>query len=105
MKGGFLGVNYAASKLPFFSSDVPLALSLSLISCFLWFVFDRTWRGWWFSTAVTVVGSAMVSVLGSWGYYRFAHHNFWNIVTCVPCLLFAGSIAVGALGRKLAGCR
>ncbi|KAF9181860.1 Golgi transport complex subunit 1 [Haplosporangium sp. Z 767] len=70
--GGFIGVNYAASKLPW-TSNVQVSCTLALISLGLWFWFDRTAHGFMISFTVAAMGTlvAYFLVLNGWYSYEY----------------------------------
>ncbi|KAG0054555.1 Insulin-induced protein 1 protein [Gryganskiella cystojenkinii] len=67
--GGFIGVNYAASKLPW-TSSLQVSCTLALISVGLWFLFDRTFHGFMISSTVASFGTAVAYFLVLNGWYR-----------------------------------
>ncbi|KAF9104248.1 Golgi transport complex subunit 1 [Mortierella sp. AM989] len=70
--GGFIGVNYAASKLPWMSG-MQTTFTLALISIGLWFWFDRTLHGFMLSFTVALVGTMVAYVLVLNGWYSLNH--------------------------------
>ncbi|CAG8648151.1 8553_t:CDS:2, partial [Ambispora leptoticha] len=66
--GGFIGVAYAATKLPWNSSS-QVSLTLALISVVLWFLFDRTFHGFVMSVLFSSIGTGVMYVLVSCGIY------------------------------------
>lgn len=73
--GGFIGVNYAASKLPW-TSSMQVSCTLALISAALWFLFDRTFHGFMISLTVASMGTTVAYFLVLNGWYRYV----------VPCI-------------------
>lgn len=67
--GGFIGVNYAASKLPW-TSSLQVSCTLALISVGLWFWFDRTFHGFMISFTVASFGTMVAYMLVLHGWYR-----------------------------------
>lgn len=68
--GGFIGVNYAASKLPW-TSSMQVSCTLALISAALWFLFDRTFHGFMISLTVASMGTTVAYFLVLNGWYRY----------------------------------
>lgn len=68
--GGFIGVNYAASKLPW-TSSLQVSCTLALISAGLWFLFDRTFHGFLISLTVAFMGTIVAYFLVLNGWYRY----------------------------------
>ncbi|KAG0078627.1 Insulin-induced protein 2 protein [Podila epicladia] len=66
--GGFIGVNYAASKLPW-TSSMQVSCTLALISVGLWFLFDRTLHGFVISLMVASFGTTVAYFLVLYGWY------------------------------------
>ncbi|CAI2175852.1 6152_t:CDS:2 [Funneliformis geosporum] len=68
--GGFIGVAYAATKLPW-SSNYQVSCTLALISIVLWFLFDRTLHGFMMSALFSSIGTGVMYMLVSNGIYRY----------------------------------
>ncbi|KAI7819614.1 insulin-induced protein-domain-containing protein [Gamsiella multidivaricata] len=102
--GGFIGVNYAASKLPM-TSSLQVSCTLALISVALWFLFDRTVHGFVISLTVASMGTTVAYFLVLNGWYRYVlfiaclwffiimirisfvlrgEHFFYFILCCIP---------------------
>ncbi|KAJ1642069.1 hypothetical protein LPJ64_006050 [Coemansia asiatica] len=100
--GGFLGVNYAAMKLPFQSANQS-ALILLIISSGLWTVCDGTLNGW--------LLSMNASLMATWLLLDHALTNldelltrddYLGLLSCLPSVLFTYCIMTGCIGRRLA---
>ncbi|KAJ1538813.1 Insulin-induced protein 2 protein [Cladochytrium tenue] len=99
--GGFIGVNYAASKLPW-TSSVQVSLTLALLAIGLWFLFDRTWHGFVISSVFAVVGTWIGFLLVSHGAYRWTQADFFGMRSWLPCILYSSCVCFGSIGRQLA---
>ncbi|KAJ3101204.1 Insulin-induced protein 2 protein [Phlyctochytrium bullatum] len=99
--GGFIGVNYAASKLPW-TSSVQVSITLALLAIGLWFLFDRTWHGFVISAVVAVIGTWVVYMLVKHGAYSITKPDFYGVRSWFPCILYSSSICFGSIGRQLA---
>ncbi|KNC98365.1 uncharacterized protein SPPG_06073 [Spizellomyces punctatus DAOM BR117] len=98
--GGFIGVNYATSKLPWTSSQqVSIVLALSAI--WLWLMFDRTWHGFVLSLLVAVIGTWVAQYFVCSGMYSFTKADFFGVRSWFPCMLYSGSVLFGSIGRQL----
>ncbi|KAJ2702927.1 hypothetical protein FB645_004104 [Coemansia sp. IMI 203386] len=102
--GGFLGVNYAAMKLPFQSANQS-AVILIIISTGLWTVCDGSLHGW--------LLSMNASLMATWLLLDHALTNldplltrddYLGLLSCLPSVLFTYCIMTGCIGRRL-GCR
>ncbi|KAG0260322.1 Insulin-induced protein 1 protein [Mortierella polycephala] len=98
--GGFIGVNYAASKLPW-TSNVQVTCTLALISLGLWFWFDRTAHGFMISFTVAAMGTLVAYFLVLNGWYRFTSADFFGVGSWIPCILYSSSVCFGSIGRQL----
>ncbi|RKO89849.1 insulin-induced protein family, partial [Blyttiomyces helicus] len=98
--GGFIGVNYAASKLPW-NNSVQVSITLALLGIGLWFLFDRTWHGFMLSTLMASIGTWVVYMLVSHGFYSFTRADFFGVRSWFPCILYASCICFGSIGRQL----
>ena len=76
--GGFIGVNYAASKLPW-TSSLQVSCTLALISAGLWFLFDRTFHGFLISFTVASMGTVVAYFLVLNGWYRYVEKKFGQV--------------------------
>nr|CAG8559134.1 5996_t:CDS:2 [Entrophospora candida] len=81
--GGFIGVAYAATKLPW-SSNYQVSCTLALISIVLWFLFDRTKHGFIMSTLFSSIGTIVMYILVSNGIYSFTHADFFGVRSWIP---------------------
>lgn len=99
--GGFIGVAYAATKLPW-TSNVQVSCTLALISVVLWFLFDRTRHGFLLSLVIAILGTAAAGMLVFNGLYSFTQADFFGLRSWIPCILFSSSICFGTIGRQLA---
>ncbi|KAI9354869.1 insulin-induced protein family, partial [Zopfochytrium polystomum] len=98
--GGFIGVNYAASKLPW-TSSVQVSLTLALLAVGLWFLFDRTWHGFVISAVFATVGTWIGFLLVSNGAYRWTQADFFGMRSWLPCILYSSCVCFGSIGRQL----
>ncbi|KAF9277458.1 Insulin-induced protein 2 protein [Mortierella alpina] len=98
--GGFIGVNYAASKLPW-TSSLQVSCTLALISAGLWFLFDRTIHGFVISLIVASMGTAVAYFLVLNGWYSFTKADFFGVGSWMPCILYSSSVCFGSIGRQL----
>lgn len=83
--GGFIGVNYAASKLPWHATAygrIQVSLTLLILSLGLWYLFDRTRQGLLLGLMVSLAGTLMGL---SW----------------FPSILYSSTIFFGSVGREL----
>ncbi|KAF9137171.1 Insulin-induced protein 1 protein [Mortierella sp. GBA39] len=98
--GGFIGVNYAASKLPW-TSSLQVSCTLALISVGLWFWFDRTFHGFMISLTVAAAGTAVAYFLVVNGWYSFTRADVFGVGSWIPCILYSSSVCFGSIGRQL----
>ncbi|KAF8938376.1 Insulin-induced protein 1 protein [Dissophora ornata] len=98
--GGFIGVNYAASKLPW-TSSLQVSCTLALISVGLWFWFDRTFHGFVISLTVASMGTMVAYFLVLNGWYSFTRADFFGVGSWIPCILYSSSVCFGSIGRQL----
>ncbi|KAF9580820.1 Insulin-induced protein 2 protein, partial [Lunasporangiospora selenospora] len=98
--GGFIGVNYAASKLTW-TSSVQVFCTLALISAGLWFLFDRTFHGFVISFTVASMGTAVAYLLVLNGWYSFTKTDLFGVGSWIPCILYSSSVCFGSIGRQL----
>ncbi|KAF9380719.1 Insulin-induced protein 1 protein [Mortierella sp. AD011] len=98
--GGFIGVNYAASKLPW-TSGMQTTITLAMISIVLWFWFDRTFHGFLISLTVALVGTMVAYILVLNGWYSFTRADFFGVGLWIPCILYSSSVCFGSIGRQL----
>ncbi|KAG0305998.1 Insulin-induced protein 1 protein [Dissophora globulifera] len=98
--GGFIGVNYAASKLPW-TSSLQVSCTLALISAGLWFLFDRTFHGFMISLTVASLGTTVAYFLVLNGWYSFTRADFFGVGSWMPCILYSSSVCFGSIGRQL----
>lgn len=98
--GGFIGVNYAASKLPW-TSSLQVSCTLALISAGLWFLFDRTFHGFLISLTVASMGTVVAYFLVVNGWYSFTRADFFGVGSWMPCILYSSSVCFGSIGRQL----
>ncbi|KIW01671.1 uncharacterized protein PV09_06854 [Verruconis gallopava] len=126
--GAFIGVAYAIRKTPW-SSPLQLSVTLAMVNPFLWYILDRTYAGFFLSTAIGFLGILGVLLLNpSWvpapSHALLAHANvssFTSIQHGVPVALenflthervgsaiwigsvfFCSCVCFGNIGRLLA---
>ncbi|KAJ3227425.1 Insulin-induced protein 1 protein [Clydaea vesicula] len=98
--GGFFGVNYAASKLPW-TSSVQVSITLALLGIGLWFLFDRTIHGFILSLVFSTVGTWVGFFLAYNGTYTYTKADFFGVRSWLPAILYCGCVCFGAIGRQL----
>lgn len=98
--GGFIGVAYAATKLPW-SSNYQVFCTLALISIVLWFLFDRTSHGFMMSVLFSSIGTGVMYMLVSNGIYSFTQADFFGVRSWIPCILYSSCVCFGTIGRQL----
>ncbi|KAI8823568.1 insulin-induced protein-domain-containing protein [Fimicolochytrium jonesii] len=98
--GGFIGVNYAATKLPW-TSSIQVSMVLALSAIWLWLMFDRSPHGFFLSSTVAILGTWFAQFLVSNGMYSFTKADFFGVRSWFPCMLFSGAIMFGSIGRQL----
>ncbi|KAJ2398449.1 hypothetical protein GGI05_000081 [Coemansia sp. RSA 2603] len=100
--GGFLGVNYAALKLPFESANQS-ALILIIISMGLWTVCDGTLRGWLLSMNASLMATWLLYVHALTNLDSlFTRDDYLRLLSCLPSVLFTYCVMAGIIGRRLA---
>ncbi|KAJ1725222.1 hypothetical protein LPJ53_000551 [Coemansia erecta] len=100
--GGFLGVNYAALKLPFESANQS-ALILIIISMGLWTVCDGTLRGWLLSMNAALMATWLLYVHALTNLDSlFTRDDYLRLLSCLPSVLFTYCLMAGIIGRRLA---
>jgi hypothetical protein len=98
--GGFIGVNYAASKLPW-TSSIQVSITLALLAMGLWYLFDRTLHGFLLSTLFATVGTWVGFVLVANGAYTWTKADFFGVRSWLPCILYCAAVCFGAIGRQM----
>ncbi|KAJ3147369.1 Insulin-induced protein 1 protein [Geranomyces variabilis] len=98
--GGFIGVNYATSKLPW-TSSMQVSLVLGLSAVWLWLMFDRTLHGFAVSLIVAVVGTWVAQFFVQSGMYSFTKADFFGVRSWFPCMMYSASVMFGSIGRQL----
>ncbi|TPX56888.1 hypothetical protein PhCBS80983_g04217 [Powellomyces hirtus] len=98
--GGFIGVNYAAAKLPW-TSSMQVSLVLSLSAVWLWLMFDRTLHGFLLSSTVAIVGTWIAQMFVHSGMYSFTKADFFGVRSWFPCMLYSAAVMFGSIGRQL----
>ncbi|KAF9198754.1 Insulin-induced protein 1 protein [Haplosporangium sp. Z 27] len=98
--GGFIGINYAASKFPW-TSGIQATLTLAMISIVLWYWFDRTLQGFLISSTVALVGTMVTYFLVLNGWYSLTRADFFGVGLWIPCILYSSSVCFGSIGRQL----
>ncbi|KAJ1829352.1 hypothetical protein LPJ56_000451 [Coemansia sp. RSA 2599] len=100
--GGFLGVNYAAMKLPFQSANQS-ALILIIISLGLWTVCDGTLHGWLLSMNASLVATWLLLDHALTNLDPLlTRDDYLGLLSCLPSVLFTYCIMTGCIGRRLA---
>ncbi|CAG8656759.1 244_t:CDS:2, partial [Paraglomus occultum] len=98
--GGFIGVVYAATKLPW-NGNYHVSLTLALMSVVLWFLFDRTWHGLFMSVLFSSIGTVVMYLMVLNGVYSFTQADFFGVRSWAPCILFSSCVCFGTIGRQL----
>eukprot|EP00128_Syssomonas_multiformis_P008756 Colp12_sorted_trinity150504_noHs@3388 len=99
--GVYMGINYASAKLPFVT-NIQLSLTLAIMSIGLWWLFDRTARGFIIGMVVAMLGTGVVQLMVYYGVFKHTQPDFFWVRSWFPCILFSGSTCFGNLGRQLA---
>ncbi|KAJ2891650.1 hypothetical protein IWW38_003531 [Coemansia aciculifera] len=99
--GGFLGVNYAALKLPFESAAQSAAIMI-IISLGLWTVCDGTLHGLLLSTSMSLMATWLLYVHALSNYYSsFSQDDYLGLLSYLPSVLFTYCVMAGSIGRRL----
>ncbi|KAJ2492198.1 hypothetical protein IWW37_001646 [Coemansia sp. RSA 2050] len=99
--GGFLGVNYAALKLPF-ESVAQSAGVMIIISLGLWTVCDGTLHGLLLSTSMSLMATWLLYVHALSNYYAsFTQDDYLGLLSYLPSVLFTYCVMAGSIGRRL----
>ncbi|KAJ2742036.1 hypothetical protein GGI20_004767 [Coemansia sp. BCRC 34301] len=99
--GGFLGVNYAALKLPFESAAQSAAIMI-IISLGLWTVCDGTLHGLLLSTSMSLMATWLLYVHALSNYYAsFSQDDYLGLLSYLPSVLFTYCVMAGSIGRRL----
>lgn len=99
--GGFLGINYAALKLPFETAGQSAAIML-IISLGLWTVCDGTLHGLLLSTTGSLTATWMLYVHALNYYYAsFSRDDYLSMLSYLPSVVFTYCVMVGSVGRRL----
>jgi len=97
----FVGMNHASAKLHS-SSHGELILTLAAMSAALWWLCDRTGRGFSLGIITALLAALVVQVVVENGLCKGTDQDFIYIQTLLPCVFFSGGITVGNIGRQLA---
>ncbi|KAJ2700807.1 hypothetical protein H4218_001795 [Coemansia sp. IMI 209128] len=99
--GGFLGVNYAALKLPFESAAQSAGVMI-IISLGLWTVCDGTLHGLMLSTSMSLMATWLLYVHALSNYYAsFSQDDYLGLLSYLPSVLFTYCVMAGSIGRRL----
>ncbi|KAJ2834095.1 hypothetical protein GGI24_000548, partial [Coemansia furcata] len=99
--GGFLGVNYAALKLPFESTTQSAGIMI-IISLGLWTVCDGTLHGLLLSTSMSLMATWLLYVHALSNYYAsFTQDDYLGLLSYLPSVLFTYCVMAGSIGRRL----
>ncbi|KAJ1889499.1 hypothetical protein LPJ71_008172, partial [Coemansia sp. S17] len=99
--GGFLGVNYAALKLPFESAAQSAGIMI-IISLGLWTVCDGTLHGLLLSTSMSLMATWLLYVHALSNYYAsFTQDDYLGLLSYLPSVLFTYCVMAGSIGRRL----
>ncbi|KAJ1732157.1 hypothetical protein LPJ72_003569 [Coemansia sp. Benny D160-2] len=98
--GGFLGINYAALKLPFESPNQS-SLVMVIISLGLWTVCDGTLHGLLLSTSTSLTATWLLHMHALSNYANFTQDDYQGLLSYLPSVLFTYCVMVGSIGRRL----
>ncbi|KAJ1664921.1 hypothetical protein IW140_003740 [Coemansia sp. RSA 1813] len=98
--GGFLGINYAALKLPFESANQS-SLIMVIISLGLWTVCDGTLHGLLLSTSTSLMATWLLHMHALSNYASFTQDDYQGLLSYLPSVLFTYCVMVGSIGRRL----
>ncbi|KAJ1727112.1 hypothetical protein LPJ61_004754 [Coemansia biformis] len=98
--GGFLGVNYAALKLPFESAHQSSAIML-IIALGLWTVCDGTLHGLLLSASASLSATWLLYMHALGHYGSFSQDDYLGLLATLPNILFTYWVMVGGIGRRL----
>ncbi|KAJ2783040.1 hypothetical protein H4R18_001941 [Coemansia javaensis] len=98
--GGFLGVNYAALKLPFESAHQSAAITL-IIALGLWTVCDGTLHGLLLSATAALATAWALCMHALVRPAAFSHDDLRGLLAHLPAILFTYWVMVGSIGRRL----
>ncbi|KAJ2724546.1 hypothetical protein GGI07_001893 [Coemansia sp. Benny D115] len=103
--GGFLGINYAALKLPF-ESAMQSAVIMIIIALGLWTVCDSSFHGLLLSLCASLMATwvLFVHALASNSDGVFTNEDYLSLLSYLPSVLFTYCIMAGSIGRRI-GCR
>ncbi|KAJ1786780.1 hypothetical protein LPJ59_005860, partial [Coemansia sp. RSA 2399] len=85
--GGFLGINYAALKLPFESANQS-SLIMVIISLGLWTVCDGTLHGLLLSTSTSLMATWLLHMHALSNYANFTQDDYQGLLSYLPSVLF-----------------
>eukprot|EP00051_Salpingoeca_urceolata_P029440 m.489921 g.489921 ORF g.489921 m.489921 type:complete len:201 (-) comp27281_c0_seq1:178-780(-) len=97
---GFLGLCIGSAKLPF-ENNVELSCSLAGAAVALWWIADRSFPSFALGLCIALVGTITVQWLAYNEVLEYTKPDFFYVRSWLPCVLFAGSVTAGALGRRL----
>ncbi|KAJ2162491.1 hypothetical protein GGF46_000622 [Coemansia sp. RSA 552] len=98
--GGFLGVNFAALKLPFESAHQS-ALLMLIISLGLWTVCDGTLHGLLLSATMALGATLMLLMHALSGGAAFSQDDCLGLLAFLPSVVFTYCVMTGSIGRSL----
>ncbi|KAJ2712108.1 hypothetical protein H4R19_002928 [Coemansia spiralis] len=98
--GGFLGVNYAALKLPFESAHQSSAIML-IIALGLWTVCDGTLHGLLLSASASLSATWLLYMHALGHYGSFSQDDYLGLLATLPNIFFTYWVMVGSVGRRL----
>ncbi|KAJ2790670.1 hypothetical protein H4R21_006465, partial [Coemansia helicoidea] len=98
--GGFLGVNYAALKLPFESAHQSSAIML-IIALGLWTVCDGTLHGLLLSASASLSATWLLYMHALGHYSSFSQDDYLGLLATLPNILFTYWVMIGSVGRRL----
>ncbi|KAI9506270.1 hypothetical protein GGI25_002267 [Coemansia spiralis] len=98
--GGFLGINYAALKLPFESAGQS-SLIMAIISLGLWTVCDGTLHGLLLSLSTALMATWLLHMRALSSYDSFTQDDYQGLLAYLPSVLFTYCVMVGSIGRRL----
>uniref|UniRef100_T1JCX2 Uncharacterized protein n=1 Tax=Strigamia maritima TaxID=126957 RepID=T1JCX2_STRMM len=108
----YMGINQANAvslkgifKLDF-ANNLHLSLTLAGMSVGLWWLFDRSQRGFGLGLSTALIATTITQLLTYSALYKYIERDFFNLryhaYSWLPYIFFAAGITIGNLGRQLA---
>jgi hypothetical protein len=99
----FLAIWYATGALRLTSALVAALLAPACLA--VWWLFDATRGGLALALATALAGVGVEATLVRFGLFRHTHPDVLGVAWWLPTIYVAASVAVGNVGRALAGAR